>query len=275
MRLWLPAVACCFVVKAAAGGYGDFGAGIGAYNRGDCTSAVELFTKALTSGDLATGLQPTAYIDRGLCHLRQYQAQDAAADLESAEKLDPSRPEAHIARASALRSLDQPEAAIREYSTYIELSPKSADGYYGRAITKWIVGNFSDANSDLERAWALGGHHDGYDVLWTDIIAWSAQSKKKDSPQYSFDVGLVRWPGPLVKVFLGESTVGEARLAATLGDPQAHTCELDFFLGEWSGHHGEFAEAKSELTAATKECPPTFVARPAAAAALKRLETKL
>jgi len=82
------------------------------------------------------------------------------------------------------------------------------------------------------------------------------------------------WPGPIVALFLGQSTQAQAEAAAE--DPELETkrrrvCEANFYGGELALIQGSKDEAARRFHAVAKDCPKTLDEREAASMELKSL----
>lgn len=93
--------------------------------RGRFTRAVEACSKALK----IDGERGWAYIQRGLAYLASGDASRAARDLDDGIRLDPPRPQIHLARAIAHAALRQYKESDRAYREAMAMDPaaKSAD----------------------------------------------------------------------------------------------------------------------------------------------------
>ena len=85
------------------------------------------------------------------------------------------------------------------------------------------------------------------------------------------------WPAPVLLMFVGE-TKPEAVLEAA-DDPnatvkQAHTCEANFYGGQYALIGGNREEALKLFRTAAKDCPRGFLEGIAAAAELKAMGEK-
>ena len=84
-------------------------------------------------------------------------------------------------------------------------------------------------------------------------------------------VDMSKWPGPVIKLFLGELT-GEAALAAAdhadAKTKREQVCEVNFYAGEIAFLGGAKPEATRLFKLAAQECPSTWIEREAAHAEL-------
>jgi lipoprotein NlpI len=85
---------------------------------------------------------------------------------------------------------------------------------------------------------------------------------------------MTAWPGPVVRLLLGETT--PAALLAATNDPdpdrkQGKLCEADFFSGEVALRDGADQEAARLFRRAVDDCAQTFFETTAAKAELEAL----
>jgi len=86
---------------------------------------------------------------------------------------------------------------------------------------------------------------------------------------------LSRWPGPVLKLNLGQMTADEVMMAAaspgTDRQKKAQICEANYFIGEDALIHHQRATALARLKAARDGCPKGDTDYAAALAELKQL----
>lgn len=111
-----------------------FEEGQNAHERGDLTSAIRLYTTAITADP---SLYPAHY-QRAVALMALGRDNDAATDLRRVIELQPSFPRAHRALGKLLLDRGETEEAKRELARAIELEPKIADTriYYASALLK-------------------------------------------------------------------------------------------------------------------------------------------
>jgi lipoprotein NlpI len=85
---------------------------------------------------------------------------------------------------------------------------------------------------------------------------------------------MAKWPAPVIRLFLGQSTSGAVLAAAD--DPDADTkkglvCDANFFMGELALQQGTKEEAARLFRLAAADCPRHKVARTGAVGELKAL----
>jgi tetratricopeptide (TPR) repeat protein len=122
----------------------DAKAGMMAFNKGDNTAAVRLFTSAIDSRKLTRTDQELAYVKRAQAHIALDQGQAALADSYSALKLDPADNEAIATRDRAQAMLTPPPgataAAPAEPPSYLK-----SQAAYQEALKRYEEQKNSDA----------------------------------------------------------------------------------------------------------------------------------
>jgi lipoprotein NlpI len=86
------------------------------------------------------------------------------------------------------------------------------------------------------------------------------------------------WPAPVIRLFTGEIKQDAVMSAADDANPalkQAHSCEANFYGGQYALIAGQRDEAVKLFVAAAKDCPHGFLEGIAAAAELKGLGQKV
>jgi lipoprotein NlpI len=88
-------------------------------------------------------------------------------------------------------------------------------------------------------------------------------------------VDMQKWPAPVIRMFLGESTPAEVLAAANDPDPKTklgQVCEANFYSGERAMQEGDIKEATRLFHIAANSCPREFVEGPAAKDELAALD---
>ena len=140
-------------------------------------------------------------------------------------------------------------------------------------LVQWEIGRFDDAAATFEQI-VKARPSNAYGVLWLDISRVKAGNADGDLQRNAAGLDGVKWPAPVIAVFVGKSTPDQAIHAASAGGAdlvQGQACEADFYVGEWQLLHGNADIAKRLLQAAAAKCPHDFVELDAAIAELKRL----
>ena len=184
-------------------------------------------------------------------------------------------------RAGAFRKSGQFEKAIAEYDKYIGLNPAEPLAFYGRGFAKVLKGDLAGVAADygryLETAPSSSSNR-FYAALWVHLARQRlGQDNAANLAAQAATLDLSKWPGPVLKFYLGRMTAAEMRAAAA--DPDAEktkgqVCEANFFEGERELWRGDKAAAVRLLLAARDGCPTNYYEHDAAVAELGRLVVK-
>jgi len=139
-------------------------------------------------------------------------------------------------------------------------------------------GATAKARGDMKAAVALD-RKNAYTALWHDIAERRAKQKGVlISAKATKGLDMKAWPAPVVQLFTGEIKQDAVLAAADNSDAtlkQAHTCEANFYGGEYALIAGAREDAVKLFEAAAKDCPHGFLEGIAANAELKGLGAKV
>jgi lipoprotein NlpI len=80
------------------------------------------------------------------------------------------------------------------------------------------------------------------------------------------------WPRPLLRLYLGQATPDEVRVAAKMGsDEKARACQASFYVGEYHWLRGNLNTAVPILSEAAIACPHEMLEYDGAISELGRL----
>jgi len=190
-------------------------------------------------------------------------------------------------RGNAYTDKGQYDRAIQEYDQAIKLNSKYATPYYNRGIAHYALGQFEDAAADFEQNLALDSANNAstswlkldaayaYSVIWRHLAcgimdADDGEELKRNAAWVEYD----KWPGPIVALYLDQTTIEQVRAAAKQGSTEARAnqnCEAAFYLGEYELLRKSSSTAKTLLQEAVNTCPKSFVEYVGAVAELERL----
>jgi tetratricopeptide (TPR) repeat protein len=108
---------------------------------------------ALPSLDRAISLQPNlaeAHHNRGTALLRLNRPAEALVSFDRALALRPDLTDTWCNRGDALADLKQPEAALASFDRAIALRADFAEAYFGRALTRLLIGRYEEGLRDYE-----------------------------------------------------------------------------------------------------------------------------
>ena len=164
------------------------------------------------------------------------------------------------------------DQVIVYYNAAIRRDPKDDDAYFHRGLANLYDGFLRLALADLSQASKLDPEY-AYYALWLDILDKRGNAASR-LPQAISQINMTKWPAPVIRLFLGQTT--PAAVLAAADDPDANTkraqlCEANFYLGELALQQGAKENAARLFRLAAADCPREFVEGPAASAELKTL----
>lgn len=177
-----------------------------------------------------------AVLSRGVTNYKKGNIDAAIADFDAAEAIEPRQPEVFNNRAAAYQLKGEFERSVRDYDQAIVLAPDFHAALRGRARTRFYMGNFAAAAQDYERALAIRPDNI-YSKLWLYIARGrSGTEAGPDLESTSKGADRKAWPGPIITLFLGESSAQELLKQARHTDHNRQLqqeCEAYFYLGEY------------------------------------------
>ena len=158
------------------------------------------------------------------------------------------------------------------YNAAIKRDPRDDDAYFHRGLANFYAGSLPQALADLNQAIKLDPEYPYY-ALWIDIIDKRGNAASRLSQTISH-INMTKWPAPVIRLYLGQTTPAEVLAAAA--DPDAMTkrgqiCEANFYLAELALQQGAREEAKRMFRLAAADCPREFVEGHSASSELEAL----
>jgi tetratricopeptide (TPR) repeat protein len=187
-------------------------------------------------------------------------------------RLDTKDPDAHRDR----RTKDQAKSDLNQiivyYNAAIKADPEDDDAYFHRALANFYAGSLLKARADLSQASKLDPEYPYY-ALWIDII------DRRDNLESNFSqaiskIDMAKWPAPVIRLFLGQTTPAAVLAAADDPDPKTkrgQVCEANFYIGELALQQGSKEEAARLFRLSAADCPREFVEGHSASAELEAL----
>lgn len=210
---------------------------------------------------------------RGTDYMFDSQYAKAVADFTDLNRRYPKEPAPLNNRGLSYNALGQYDLALADFDQAISLTPDDAVLHEDRGLTRLNKGDFAAAAEDLARAMTLDTPYaDG--VLYLHLAR--AKAGTEDSAElagYAAKLDLTKWPGPVINLFLGRSTLKQVVAAAATGDKSEQAdnqCLAAFYLGEYDLLHKQAAAAKQSLQKAVAICPHSYNVYVSAVAELKR-----
>jgi tetratricopeptide (TPR) repeat protein len=250
------------------------------YGRGEAYDHTGEFDRAIQDYNEALRLNPNfayAYDARGRAHRNKGDFDQAIRDYGEAIRLDPHYALAFNNRGDSYRSKGDYDQALQDFNEAIRLNPKLISAYANRGFVYLSLSNLAAATTDYEHVIAASPSSNGAVVGALELhVAMKRQGldDTKLLAQVAATADLSKWPGPILKLDLGQMTADE--LMATAANASAEKqkweiCEANYFTGEDALFHHQRAKAIERLRAARDGCPKAQGSYGQAVAELKRL----
>ncbi|MEA2778862.1 MAG: hypothetical protein QOK29_406 [Rhodospirillaceae bacterium] len=246
-------------------------------SRGRAYFGVGRLDKSLADFDAAIRLDPkiaVLYDHRGLVLYKKGRVDQAFADFNTALKLHPDYAEAFRHRGVIHHDRGEYDKSIADYDEAIRLQPDNAFAYDNRGRDKYLSGQFAGAAADF-RQFLSSPVAGVYTLLWLHLAqARAGQAADAALAQAAHGLDLSKWPGPIVRFYLGKLSAEQVRAEARTKDAKAqivHECDMSFYLGEAKVLQGAREEAKRLLGDALARCPKGWAEHDGALADLRRL----
>lgn len=281
--------------------------GVGYYSKGDYDRAIQDTDQAI----LLNPTEPSFYYTRGVAYKKKGDFDRAIQDFNEAIHLNPNFDRAYYDRGNAYMDKEDYDRAIQEFNEAIHLNPNNADNYNNRGIAYKMKGDYVRAIQDYNQAIHLNSNDttaylnrgDAYftqsnltaaiadfehtisaapsshaaisAVLWLHVVMRrQGHDDARQLARVSGAADLSKWPGPVLKLDLGQATANEVMAAAASGvsaGQKWRVCEANYFTGEDALLHHQRTTALAHLKAARDGCPKGDTGYTAAVAELKRL----
>jgi tetratricopeptide (TPR) repeat protein len=288
-------------------GYTYRNRGIDYYEKGDYDRAIQDFNEAihLDPNDTST------YFSRGDAYNSKRDYDRAIPDFNEAIRIKPNYARPYYGRGQAYYGKGDYDRAIPDFSEAIRLNPNDMSAYYERGLSYINKGDYDRAIQDFGEAirlnpkfaYAYEKRGDAY-LLQSNVTAAIANFKDAISaaPSSSLAVfaavklhvatmrqghsdaqqlasvaaaaDLSKWPGPLLKLDLGQMTATGVMVAAANADAyteKSQLCVANYYTGEDALFHRDRTAALARLRAARDGCPSAATEYRAALLELKRL----
>ncbi len=224
---------------------------------------------------------PVALVDRAAAYVCSDQFDKAIADYDEALRLKPDLTDALEGRGSAYLKSGQFDRAIADFDKAINLRSAQTETFFVRGTAKFVTGSLDGAAADFRSFIEMSSPSSStfpYAVLWQHVTRERlGQDDAAELAQQAAKLDLAKWPGPVLKFYIGEMTAEQLKAAAA--DPDAekqkgHVCEANFYEGERALWRGEQEAGAALLAAARDGCPRKFLEYDGAVAELSRLAVK-
>jgi tetratricopeptide (TPR) repeat protein len=250
------------------------------YSRGTAYEGKGDYDRAIQDYNEAIRLNPNdtrAYNNRGLAHERKDDYERAIQDYNEAIRLDPNDTSAHYNRGNAYEDKGDYNRAIQDYNEAIRLNPNFALAYEKRGDAYLFQSNLTAAIANFEDA--ISAARSSNTAVYAALMLHVAMKRQGHDDAHQLAAvaaaaDLSKWPGPVLKLDLGQMTADEVMVAAANSGADLqrwHVCEANYFTGEDALLHHQRATALARLKAARDGCPKGDTEYAAALAELKRL----
>jgi Flp pilus assembly protein TadD len=247
-----------------------------AYNRkGDYDRAIQDYNEAIR-------LNPNeafAYDARGRAYRNKGDYDHAIQDYSEAIHLNPNLKYVYNNRGEAYDHKGDYDRAIQNYNEAIRLNPDDTTVYTNRGRAYFLQSSLSAAVADFEHV--IAAAPSSSTALEAALMLHVAMKRQghDDAQQLALVAAaadLSKWPGPVLKLDLGQMTADEVMVAAASAGSdrrEGQLCEANYFTGEDALLHQQRTTALARLKAASDGCPKRDGAYSAAQVELKRLGT--
>ena len=233
------------------------------------------YDRAIQNYDEAIRLDPKsadAFAGRGSAYLLKGDYDLAIQDYNEAIRLNPKSASAFNGRGAAYFAKGDYNHAIPDDNEAIRLDPRTSRALLNRGLAHLYAGHFADAQQDFSQNFRLD-QTDLYSAIWLYLSRAKAGTDGKDELKTNTaGLNLSKWPGPVIQLYLGQSTPEDALRAA--GSDSDQRCEYSFYVGEYRALRGERPDALALFRSARDGCPKDFVEYIPTFIELKALEQK-
>lgn len=237
------------------------------------------YDRAIEDYDEAIRLNPkveSAFENRGVSHGMEGDDDRAIQDYNEAIRLDPKELAAHFGRGLAHSNEGDEDLAIQDFNEVIRLQPKYALAYEKRGDAYFFQSNLTEAIANFEDAISAAPSSNA--AVYASLMLHLAMKRQgqDDAGQLAkvaAAADLSKWPGPVLKFYLGQMTAEDVMKAANsdIEMQKWHVCEANYFTGEDALLHHQEATGLARLKAARDGCPKGDTEYRAALVELNRL----
>jgi lipoprotein NlpI len=247
--------------------------GVAYKKKGDFDRAIQNFNEAIH-------LNPNferAYYDRGNAYIDKEEYDRAIQDLNEAIRLNPKNASNYNNRGVAYTRSGDYGAAIKDDNQAIHLNSNDPTAYLNRGVDYFAQSNLTAAIADFEYTISAAPSSSAAvsSALFLHVVMKRlGHDDAQQLARVAAAADLSIWPGPVLKLDLGQATANEVMTAAASGVSawqKWRVCEANYFTGEDALSHHQRGAALARFKAAQDSCPRGDTGYTAALAELKRL----
>jgi len=218
-----------------------------------------------------------AYSSRGVAYLDMGDYNRAIQDYGDAIRVSPKYGYGYYNRGNAYIDIGEYDRAIKDLNEAIHLNPNFADAYYNRGVAYLFQSNQTAAMADFEHV--ISAEPSSTMAVYSALMLHVAMKRQghDDAQQLApvmASADLSKWPGPLLKLALGQVTTDKVLADAANADANTRKrqeCEANYFAGEDALLNDQQTAARERLTAARDGCPKGNIGFAEALAELRRM----
>lgn len=241
--------------------------------------AEERYDDAIKNYDDALVTSPdhtSLILMRGEANRLAHRYAQAVADFNAAIHKDSKYVAAYRLRAFAYLESGDARQAVSDYEQALDLDPNDLALRENAGIAQWDNGDYRDAAKNFEKSATdpKNAKRVMYSELWLHLATVKRGDDDTELGQRTNKLDLKTWPGPLLSLFIGTTTVDDVLSVAKHADADARndqSCQASFFVAEWHLEHSEIGAAGPLLEQARATCRRELPEANAARAELKRL----
>jgi tetratricopeptide (TPR) repeat protein len=242
--------------------------------KGDRDSAIQDFNEAIRLNPNEASI---AYCSRGVAYTDMGDYDRAIQDYDDAIRLSPKYAYAYYNRGNAYIDMGDYGRAIKDLNEAIRLSPNFADAYYNRGDAYLFQSNLTAAMADFEHV--ISAEPSSSTAVYAALMLHVAMKRQgrddaQQLPPVAEAADLSKWPGPMLKLDLGQMAADEVMAAAANAGAnmqKRQVCEANYFTGEDALLHNQPTTALARFKAARDGCPKGNIGYAEALAELRRL----
>ncbi len=212
------------------------------------------------------------YLLRGHAYLAKGDMDSALGDADHIVSLMPQDSTGYSLRASVHQTQGKFDRALSDLGDVLDRRPGDIFATLLKGTVQWELGRYSGAEETLAPL-AQSDVTGGYALLWLYLARLADHKPVDDLAAPAAKLDRAKWPGPLVTLYLGQSTadaVVAGFATASAEDRERNVCEGEFYVGEWQLWHDAKDAGLTLLRKAASDCPVSYVERAAATAELGR-----